>query len=246
MANETTADKLYEMRLSTMSRAYRDQETDPGYVKMGFDERFSLLVDAEWDARRINRRARLLRSADFSIHEANIIDVRYDADRKLERAKIEELARCDWIRDALNLIITGSTGAGKSWLACALGVAAANNFHTVRYARLPQLLDSLALAKETDTFKRWQKRYIKCDLLIIDDWLLVKLTDTEAREVLEIIEARHGVRSTMLCSQYAPGGWHAKLGEGAIADAVIDRLVHSSHVIHIEGKESMRKRTSRL
>jgi len=246
MANETTTDKLYEMRLSTMSRAYRDQERDPSYAKMGFDERFSLLVDAEWDARRINRRARLLRSADFSINEANIIDVRYDADRKLDRAKIEDLARCDWIRDALNLIITGSTGAGKSWLACALGVAAANNFYSVRYARLPQLLDSLALAKETDTFKRWQKRYIKCDLLVIDDWLLVKISETEAREVLEIIEARHGVRSTMLCSQYAPGGWHAKLGEGAIADAVIDRLVHSSHVIHIEGKESMRKRTSRL
>ena len=106
--------------------------------------------------------------------------------------------------------------------------------------------DSLAVAKATDSFAKWQKRYTKCDLLIIDDWLLVKLTEQEAREVLEIIEARHGVKSTLLSSQYSPGGWHAKLGEGAIADAVIDRLVHSSHVIHIEGEESMRKRTSRL
>ena len=246
MANETTCDKLYEMRLSTMARAYRDQDDDPATLAMGFDERYSLLVDAEWDARRINKRTRLLRSAGFSLHEANIIDVRYDIDRKLDRSKIEELSRCEWIRDGYNLIITGSTGAGKSWLACALGVCAANNFYTVRYARLPQLLDGLALAKETDSFARWQKRHLRCDLLIIDDWLLVKLTEIEAREVLEIIEARHGSRSTMLCSQYAPGGWHAKLGEGAIADAVIDRLVHSSHTIHIDGKESMRKRTSRL
>ena len=246
MAAEQTIGKLHEMRLSTLARAYRDQGTDPTYAAMSFDERFSLLVDSEWDARRINRRTRLLRSANFSAHEANITDVRYDADRALDRSKIEDLARCAWIRDGFNVIITGSTGAGKSWLACALGVAACNNFYSVRYARLPQLLDTLALARETKTLTKWQKRYIKCDLLIIDDWLLVGLSETEAREVLEIIEARNGARSTLLCSQYSPGGWHAKLGDGAIADAVIDRLVHSSHLIHIEGKESMRKRTSKL
>jgi DNA replication protein DnaC len=246
MANETTMSKLHEMRLSTLARAWREQDEDTAYSSMGFDERFSLLVDAEWDIRRINKRTRLLRSANFSVHEANITDVRYDADRKLDRAKIEDLSHCNWIRDGLNLILTGSTGAGKSWLACALGVCACNNFCTVRYTRLPQLLDELALARETDRLSRWQKRHIKCDLLIIDDWLLVGLSEKESREVLEIIEARHGVRSTLLCSQYSPGGWHAKLGEGAIADAVIDRLVYSSHIIHIEGKESMRKRVSRL
>jgi len=196
--------------------------------------------------RRINKRTRLLRAANFSAREANILDVRYDADRNLDREKIEDLSRCTWIRDGLNLILTGSTGAGKSWLACALGVCACNNFYSVRYARLPQLLDELALAKETDRLARWQTRYIKCDLLIIDDWLLTSLDEHESKEVLEIIEARHGVRSTLLCSQYSAGGWHARLGEGAIADAVIDRLVYSSHVIHIEGEESMRKRTSRL
>lgn len=246
MANETSMDKLIEMRLSTLARAWREQELDPSYKDMGFDERLSLLIDAEWDMRRINKRTRLLRSANFSVHEANITDVCYDADRQLDREKIEDLARCTWIRDGLNLILTGSTGAGKSWLACALGVCACNNFYSVRYVRLPQLLDELALAKETGKFARWQTRHIKCDLLIIDDWLLVNLTEKESREVLEIIEARHGVRSTLLCSQYSAGGWHAKLGEGAIADAVIDRLVYSSHVIHIEGKESMRKRTSKL
>ena len=246
MANETTMNKLYDMRLSVLAKAYRDQDDDVAYSKIGFDERFSLLIDTEWDSRRINKRTRLLRSANFSISEANIQDVRYDVDRKLDKAKIEELARCKWVKDKLNVIVTGSTGAGKSWLSCALGVCACNQFYSVRYARLPSILDELAVARETDDYKRWQKRFIKCDLLIIDDWLLVKLSEKEAREVLEIIEARHMISSTLLCSQYSPSGWHVKLGEGAIADAVIDRLVHNSHLIHIEGTESMRKRTSTI
>ncbi len=246
MANETTVNKLYEMKLSSFARAYRDQEEDVSYTSLGFDERLSLLVDAEWDSRRINKRTRLLRSAHFSVHEANITDVRYDADRNLDKAKIEDLAKCRWIKEGLNVIITGSTGAGKSWLACSLGVCACNNFYSVRYIRLPQLLDELALARETNEYRKWQKRFISTDLLIVDDWLLVTLTDKEAREVLEIIESRHGMRSTMLCSQYSCGGWHARLGEGAIADAVIDRLIYNSHTIHIDGKESMRKKTSKL
>jgi DNA replication protein DnaC len=246
MTYETTLNRLFEMKLSAFARALHDQEENSAYLTMGFEDRLSLLVDAEWDSRRINKRTRLLRSANFSANEANIADVRYDADRKLSKDKIEDLATCKWIRDAINIIITGSTGAGKSWLACALGVCACNNFYSVRYIRLPQLLDELVLAKETGEYRKWQKRYIACDLLIIDDWLLMTLTEKEAREVLEIIESRHGQRSTMLCSQFAPAGWHAKLGEGAIADAVIDRLIYNSHIIHIEGSESMRKRTSTI
>jgi len=246
MANETTINKLFEMKFSSFARAYRDQERDVSFSSLGFDERLSLLVDAEWDSRRINKRTRLLRSANLSAREANIADIRYDADRGLDRGKMEEIAQCKWIKEGLNVIITGSTGAGKSWIACSIGVCACNNFFSVKYKRLPQLLDELALARESGEYRKWIKRYILCDLLIIDDWLLVKLDEKEAREVLEIIESRHGMRSTMLCSQYAPGGWHAKLGEGAIADAVIDRLIYNSYNIHIEGKESMRKKTSRL
>ena len=246
MASETTLNKLFEMKLSSFARAYRDQEEDSAYLSMDFDERFSLLVDAEWDSRRINKRTRLLRSANFSVREANICDIHYDADRKLDKAKMAELAQCKWIDEGLNVIITGSTGAGKSWVACSLGVCACNRFYSVKYVRLPGLLDDLALAREAKEYKKWQKRYINCDLLIIDDWLLVRLDESEAREVLEIIESRHGSKSTMLCSQYSPGGWHAKLGEGAIADAVIDRLIYNSYPIHIDGKESMRKKTSKL
>lgn len=243
MAIAQTMDKLYEMRLSVMARAYREQEESSDTDGLSFDERLAMLVDAEWDARRANKRIRLLRQAGLSAPDASVDDVRYDADRKLDKGRITELAGCGWVREKRNLIITGASGAGKTWLACAFGAAACRLFYTVRYTRLPEMLDDLMVEKDADWLKT-KNRYIKCDLLIIDDWLLEKVGTREAREILEIIEARQRTGSVLLCSQFAPGGWHAKLGEGAIADAVIDRLVYSSHTVHIEGTESMRKRMS--
>ena len=245
MAMEQTIDKLYEMRMTTMARAYREQREAPGIDELSFDERLAMIVDAEWDSRRANKRQRLLRQANFSAPDASVLDVRYDIDRKLDRNQITELANCTWIKERRNLIITGATGSGKTWLACALGIAACNQFHTVRYARLPEMLDDLLVSKDAEWLKA-KMRYIKCDLLIIDDWLLEKVGQREAREILEIIEARQRQGSVLLCSQFSPGGWHAKLGESAIADAVIDRLVYSSYTIHVEGTESMRKRMSNI
>lgn len=240
-ASRSTMDKLYDMRLSVMAQAYRDLEEMPGAQEMTFDERVSMIVDAEWDSRRVNKRTRLLRQAGFPEPEANVTDVRYDADRKLNKAKIAELSNCDWIRARRNVLLTGASGAGKSWIACALGVAACNSFFSVRYVRLPEMLDELTVDKDEEWLKA-KKRYLKCDLLILDDWLLEKVTGKQARELLEIVEGRLRSGSLLLCSQFSPAAWHAKLGEGAIADAVIDRIVYRSEVIHIEGDESMRKR----
>ena len=234
-------DKLYGLRLSVMAQAYRDQEEAPGAADMTFDERFAMIVDAEWDARRVNKRTRLLRQAGFPEPDANVIDVRYDPDRKLDKAKIAELSNCEWIRNHRNVLLTGASGAGKSWIASALGVAACNAFFTVRYVRLPEMLDELAIDKDEEWLKA-KKRYLKCDLLILDDWLLEKVSGKQARELLEIVEGRLRTGSLIICSQFSPAGWHAKLGEGAIADAVIDRIVYRSDTIHIEGEESMRKR----
>lgn len=245
MSNADTINKLLEMRLSSMVQAYRAQDDDPGAAEMEFDERFSMIVDTEWNTRRINKRTRLLRGANFSAPEANILDVYYDPDRKLNKMQIQEFAQCDWIDKALDMVITGSTGSGKTWLGCALGVAACNNFKSVRYTRLPEMLDELLVRKDEEWLKL-KKRYTKCDLLIIDDWLLEDLGTAQSRELLEVIEIRHRRSSTMFCSQFSIAGWHEKLGGNAVADAIVDRIAHSSYRIHIEGEESMRKRLSRL
>lgn len=241
MASQATMDKLYSMRLSVMAQAYRDQEESPSVADMTFDERLAMIVDAEWDARRVNKRTRLLRTAGFPDPDANVAGIRYDADRKLDKAKMMELSNCEWVRNHRNVVITGASGAGKSWIACALGVAACNAFFSVRYARLPEMLDELTVDKDEEWAKA-KKRYLKCDLLILDDWLLEKVGGKQARELLEIVEGRLRTGSLLICSQFSPAGWHAKLGEGAIADAVIDRIVYRSEMIHIEGDESMRKR----
>ena len=240
-ASQSTMDKLYSMRLSVMAQAYRDLEEMPGAADMTFDERVAMIVDAEWDARRVNKRTRLLRQAGFPEPEANVADVHYDPDRKLDKVKIAELSNCEWIRNHRNVLLTGASGAGKSWIASALGVAACNAFFSVRYVRLPEMLDELTVEKDEEWFKT-KKRYLKCDLLILDDWLLEKVSGKGARELLEIVEGRLRTGSLLICSQFSPACWHAKLGEGAIADAVIDRIVYRSDIIHIEGDESMRKR----
>lgn len=189
MTSQSTMDKLYNMRLSVMAQAYRDQDELPGAADMTFDERFAMVVDAEWDARRVNKRTRLLRQAGFSDPEANVADVRYDADRKLDKARMAELSNCEWVRNHRNVLITGASGAGKSWIACALGVAACNAFFSVRYVRLPEMLDELVVDKD-DEWLKMKKRYLKCDLLILDDWLLEKVDGKRARELLEIVKGR--------------------------------------------------------
>lgn len=242
-AMQPTMDRLFETRMTTMARAYRDLDGAPGAAEMDFDELLAMIVGAEWDARRVNKRMRLLRQAAFSAPDANIADVRYDPDRKLDRGRIADLAGCGWIRDARNVVTTGATGPGKTWIGRAPGVAACNSFLSVRYVRLPEMLDDPCVKKDEE-WAKVKKKYVKCDLLVIDGWMLEPLRDGEAREVLEIVEARNARGSLMLCSQFGAGGWAKKLGGNAIAEATVDRIVHSSHVIHIEGDESMRKRMS--
>lgn len=150
MANESTMDKMHQMRLSVMARAYREQEDAPGIAEMGSDERLAMIVDAEWDARRVNKRMRLLRQAGFPEPDANVDDVRYDDDRRLDRSLILELSNCGWARNHRNVLVTGASGAGKTWISNALGAAACNAFFTVRYTRLPELLDELTVFKDED------------------------------------------------------------------------------------------------
>jgi DNA replication protein DnaC len=242
MLDQMTINKLQEMRLTAMAEAFRTQTQDQSLSGLSFEERFGLIVDIEWAKRKNNRLSKLIYSAGLSDNNACIENLEYTADRKLDKTQISTLATCNYIQERHNIIILGASGAGKSYLGCAFGVAACRNFYTVKYARLPELLNDLAVARGEGTYKKVIKEYKKISLLILDEWLLIRLSEVEARDLLEIVEARHKRVSTIFISQFAPAGWHSKIGETTLADAILDRIVHDSYTIFIEGKDSMRKK----
>ena len=242
MLDNMTVEKLHDMKLSVMAVKFQEQMNDNAAKELAFDERFGCLVDAEWASRKSNRLTRLIRKAGFEFPGACLENVEYHSDRKLDKALIVRLATCSYINEYRNIIILGATGNGKTWISNAYGIAACRNFQTVRYVRLPELLAELAVARVEGTYSRVIAYYKKVKLLILDEWLLYPLKDIEARDLLEIAESRHKKASTIFCSQFDVGGWHAQIGEPTLADAVVDRIVHDSYTIVIEGKESMRKR----
>ena len=241
MFTNETFTKLHEMHLGAMARQFKAQTDDPQYSSMPFEDRFGLLVDAEWAARKSNRLHRLIRSAGFAIPGAGVEDVEYLPERGLNRAQILHLASCAYIQEAHNVILLGATGAGKTYLACALGMAACREFYTVRYIRLPDLLVELSVARSEGTYREYMKKLKKVRLLILDEWLLYPLKENEARDVLELIESRARTASTIFCSQFDVPGWHENLYDPTLADAICDRIVYDSYTIRIEG-DSMRKR----
>lgn len=240
MTNEATINKLLEMRLTTMADAYRRQLQEHSLDNFSFEERLGLLVDIEYTSRKNNRLKRLIHSAGFDQSYACIADINYSAGRKLDKSQIERLASCQYIAEKHNIIIMGASGAGKSYLSCAFGIEACKQYYTVKYIRLPELLADLAVARGEGIYKRVINQYRKVNLLILDEWMLVSLTETESRDLLEIIHARHKRASTIFCSQFSPAGWHGKIGETTLADAILDRIVHDSYTIEIHGSESDR------
>jgi DNA replication protein DnaC len=241
MLTENTLTKLHEIRLGVMAQHFRQQTLDPAMNGMAFEERFGLLVDAEWSARKSNRLKRLIKHAGYAISGACVEDIAYHADRKLDKALIARLAACSYLYEYHNIIIMGATGVGKTYMACALGIAASRSFFTVRYVRLPDLFSDLAVARADGSYRKVIKQYAKAKLLILDEWLLFPLSESETRDLLEIVEARHNQGSIIFCSQFDVEGWYLKIGEPTLAEAVCDRIVHNSYTIVISG-DSMRKR----
>jgi len=239
LLNETVA-KLRELKLYAMVQVLEQQLSSFSKNNLSLEDAIGVMVDAEWASRKNNRQRELIRRASYAIAGASLEDIDYRPARKLDKALIARLGSGNYLKENRDITILGATGAGKSFLSCALGMAANRQYLTVRYTRMPELLHDLALARSESAYLRTLKQYKQVKLLIIDDWLLYAINEDQAKDLLEIIEARHKRASTILCSQTGVKGWHGFIGNSTIADAICDRLAHNSYEILIQG-ESMRK-----
>lgn len=239
--NEPTLEKLYSMRLAAMAMAWQEQAADPGIAELNFDERFTLLVDAEHLARDNRRLARLLKQAQLRL-EASVEDVATSSARGLDKSTLRQLANCKWIAEHLNVLVSGATGVGKSYLACALGHIACRRGLKVLYRRVPRLFDELSLAKAEGTHARLLLKLAKKDVLILDDFGIGKLTDSQRHDLLEVLDDRYGRSATIVTSQLPVAKWHEWIGDPTLADAILDRLVHNAYKITLKGASRRKKK----
>ena len=244
MLTHPTLDKLQTLKFTGMAAALAEQIQMPDIEELAFEERLGLLVDREITARENRRLTSRLRRARLK-HNAALEDIDYRHPRGLDKSFIQSLAACQWVKEHLNILITGPTGVGKTWLACALTQKACREGYTALYLRLPRLLQEMAIAKGDGRYPKLLTMLAKTEVLILDDWGLAKLTAEQRRDLLEILEDRHGVRSTLATSQLPIEKWHDSIGDPTLADAILDRLVHNAYKINLKGG-SMRKRKDDL
>jgi len=244
MLNHPTLDKLEALRFSGMVKALTEQMAVPDIEELSFEERLGLLVDREMTEREDRRLKTRLRQAKLK-QTACVEDIDYRQPRGLDKSLLLDLAGCQWIKRQLNIMITGPTGVGKTWIACALAQKACREGYRALYLRLPKLLQELPIAKGDGTYIKLLARLAKIDVLILDDWGLSKLMAEQRRDLLEILEDRYDSRSTIVTSQLPLDKWHDIIGDPTLADAILDRLVHNAYKIDLRG-ESMRKRKSLL
>ena len=244
MLNEQTIEKLYHMKLNGMADAFKEQSLQPDLAELSFEERFAFLVDRQWTWKEDRRMKRLLSLAKLKIN-ACIEDIDFHAPRGLQKSVILQLASCDWIQNAHNAIITGPTGVGKTYLACALANRACRMGFSAFYIRIPKLFQDLNIAKADGSYSKIMKKLIKSKLLILDDMGLTPMNAQERRDLLEVIEDRHAMASTIVAAQLPIENWHDNIRDPTIADAILDRLVHNAYKIDLKG-ESMRKLRANL
>jgi DNA replication protein DnaC len=243
MLNEPTMTKLKTLRLDAMASAWTEQQRNAEAAKLAFDERFGLIVDAEWLCRENKRLARCLKEAKLKLAEACVEDIDFPARRELDRAVVRQLATCRWVDEHQNVLITGATGTGKTFIACALAQQACRRGHRAFYRRATRLFEELTLAHADGSYVRLLGKLARIDVLVLDDWGMAPVRDQDRRDLLEILDDRLGSRSTILTSQLPVAKWHDYLGDPTQADAVCDRVLSNAHRIVLKGP-SRRKETT--
>ena len=236
MLKEHTINHLRSLRLDGMVRAIEDQASSAAATALGFEERLTLLVQREVAWRDDRRVARLLKAARLKLSTACVEDINWRASRGLDKSLVTALAGGDWLRHGQSLLITGATGCGKTWLACALGTQAARSGFSVLYTRAARLFDELQVAHGDGSFARRLAQLAKLDLLVIDDFAISPIGAAERNDLLEVLDDRVGTRSTLITSQLPVKAWHTYLDDPTLADAILDRVVHSSHKIELKGR----------
>ena len=235
MLNEPTLEKLQAMRLHGLLQAWQEQQTQPDINQLGFDERLGLLVDAEWLSRENRRLTRVLQQAKLKLAQACVEGIDYPVKRQLDRAVVRQIATCRWVREHQQIIISGATGTGKTYLACAFAHQACRDGYRAIYRRASRLFHELKLARADGTYPRLLARLARIDVLVIDDFALSPMDDQEKQDLLEVLEDRYGTGSAILTSQLSPNRWHEYIDDPTLADAICDRLIHSAHKIALKG-----------
>lgn len=235
MLNEPTIEKLKALRLKGLLAAWAEQQQHPDTSALGFDERLGMLIDAEWMHRENKRISRSLKEAKLRITDACIEGIDYPAKRELDKAIIRQLQTCRWVEEHQSILITGATGTGKSYIACALANQACRKGFRAVYRRTPRLFDELKIARADGTYRTALARMAKVDVLVLDDFGVAPISDQERNDLLEVLEDRYGLRSTIVTSQLPTSSWHDYLIDPTLADAICDRLVNNAHRIALKG-----------
>lgn len=245
MLNNQTVHTLRNLKLTGMADGLEQQQAQPStHEELGFEERLALLVDREAMFRNNNKITRLLKAAKLKL-QAYPEDIDYRHPRGLNKSQFADLLSSHWIHQHHNVLITGPTGCGKTYLGCVLATQACRHGLSVRYFRTSRLLEALSIAHGDGRFPKLIQQLAKTDLLVLDDWGLEKMNLSQRNDLLEIMEDRHGLRSTLITSQLPINQWHKAIGDATLADAILDRLLHNSHKINLKG-ESMRKAMSKI
>ena len=244
MLNHATLDQLQELKLFGMARAFEEQLQMSELQELSFEERLGLLVEREATERSSRRLTSRLRRAKLR-EQAAIEDIDWRARRGLDKRQVLTLASCQWIASHLNVLITGKAGVGKTFLACALAHKACREGYTALYLRVPRLFRDLAIARGDGSYEKLLKSYARTDVLVLDDWGLAQVGAQERRDLLEILEDRYGLRSTVVTSQLPVKKWYDSIGDPTLADGILDRLVHGVYEIAMEGESMRQKRAKR-